>query len=59
MNRPVRRYVEKHEAIDLSSGTYHARRLPRARYNQMDFLEYLSAYEDLEEFELLDQVVNE
>jgi hypothetical protein len=44
MNRPVRRYMEKFEASDLSTGTYHARKLPRFRSNKRNFLEYLSAY---------------
>lgn len=49
MNRPVRKYVEKLESLDLSAGTYHARRLPpRARYNRRDFYEYLSELEALE-----------
>lgn len=59
MNRPVRRYVEKFEALDIAAGTYHARKLPRARYNRTDFLEYLSEleaetdahWEDLEDCE--------
>lgn len=52
MNRPVRRYVEKYAALDLSAGIYQTRKLPRARYNRADFMEYLSVQgEDLEEFE--------
>jgi hypothetical protein len=45
MKRPLRRYVEKFEALDFAAGTYHSRQLPRARYNGTDFLEYLSEIE--------------
>jgi hypothetical protein len=48
MNRPMKRYVEKFEALDFAAGTYNARTLKRERYNQRDFLEYLSAYELIE-----------
>lgn len=44
MSRPMRRYMEKFEALDLSAGTYHARKLPRGRCTHRDFLEYLNAY---------------
>ena len=48
MNRPVRKCVEKLESLELSAGTYPARRLPpRARYNRKDFYEYLSVLETL------------
>jgi hypothetical protein len=46
MNRPVRRYMEKFEASDLSTGTYHARKLPRFRSNSRNFYEYISEYID-------------
>lgn len=51
MNRPIRRYVEKFEALEFGAGTYHARKLSRARYNHTDFMEYLNAYgvEDMED----------
>jgi hypothetical protein len=47
----MRRYVEKFEALDFAAGTYHARQLPRTRYHQIDFLDYLSAmaFEDLDD----------
>jgi hypothetical protein len=45
MKRPLRRYVEKYEALDFAAGVYHARQLPRIRYNGTDFLEYLSEME--------------
>jgi hypothetical protein len=48
MNRPMKRYVEKFESLDFAAGTYNARTLKRERYNQRDFLEYLSAYELIE-----------
>jgi hypothetical protein len=37
--------VEKFEAFDMAAGIYHARQLPRMRYNGQDFLEYLSSME--------------
>jgi hypothetical protein len=49
MNRPVRRYVEKLEAMDFSAGTYHARKLPRARYNRTDFMEYLNIMQSVDD----------
>ncbi|WP_373532972.1 hypothetical protein [Vampirovibrio sp.] len=45
MNRPLKKYVEKFEALDVAAGIYQSRTLKRERYNQNDFLEYLSAYE--------------
>ena len=50
MSRPMRRYMEKFEALDLAIGTYHARKLPRTKYNNRDFIEYLNTYteDDLE-----------
>lgn len=48
MNRPIKRYVEKFEALDFAAGTYNARSLKRERYNQRDFLDYLSTYELIE-----------
>jgi len=44
----MKRYVEKFEALDFAAGTYSARTLKRERYNQRDFLEYLSAYDLME-----------
>jgi hypothetical protein len=55
MNRPVRKYVEKLESVDFSAGTYHARKLPpRARYNRMDFYEYLYLMEAMQMEELFE-----
>lgn len=48
MNRPIKRYVEKFEALDFAAGTYNTRTLKRERYNQRDFLDYLNAYELIE-----------
>ena len=45
MNRPMKRYVEKFEALDFTVGTYSTRTVRRGRYNQRDFLDYLSVYE--------------
>lgn len=44
------RSVEKFEALDLAAGIYHARQLPRMRYNGQDFMEYLDSmqWEDME-----------
>ncbi|HEY9746218.1 MAG TPA: hypothetical protein V6C99_08385 [Oculatellaceae cyanobacterium] len=60
MNRPVRRYMEKFEAADMSGGKHHARRLPRFRGNNRDFLEYLSSYseEDLEK-DWIDRIIED
>ena len=49
MNRPMKRYVEKFEALDFSAGTYNSRTLKRERYNQRDFLEYLNSYDSIDE----------
>lgn len=48
MHRSTKRYVDKLEALDFAAGTYNAHTLKRERYNQRDFLEYLSTYEMLE-----------
>jgi len=48
MNRPLKRNVGKLEALDYAAGTYNARKLKRERYNQHDFLQYLSAIEMME-----------
>jgi hypothetical protein len=45
MNRPLKKYVEKFEALDVAAGIYQSRTVKRERYNQKDFLEYLNAYE--------------
>ncbi len=51
MNRPMKKYVEKFEARDFAAGIYNTRSFKRERYNQNDFLEYLSAY-DLMQIEM-------
>lgn len=48
MNRPMKKYVEKFEAMDLAAGIYSSRSLKRERYNTNDILEYLSVYELME-----------
>lgn len=45
MNRPMKKYVGKLEALDFAAGTYSTRAVKRERYSQHDFLEYLSAIE--------------
>lgn len=45
MNRPMKKYVEKFEALDLTAGLYQTRSLKRQRYKQKDFVEYLDAYD--------------
>ena len=45
MNRPMKKYVERFAALDMAAGIYQSRALKRGRYNQHDFLEYLSAYD--------------
>lgn len=45
MNRPMKKYVEKFEALDFTAGIYNTRTIKRERYNKNDFLEYLSVYE--------------
>ncbi len=47
MNRPMKKYVEKFEALDLTAGLYQTRSLKRQRYKQKDFIEYLDAYDTL------------
>lgn len=56
MKKPVKRYVERMEALDLAAGVYQTRSLPRSRhsYNRTDFLDYLSAMElEMAELETL------
>ena len=45
MNRPMKKTVGKLEAWDFAAGTYSTRTIKRERFNQHDFLEYLSALE--------------
>ncbi len=54
MKRPVRRYEEKFEAMDLAAGIYPSRQLPRMRYNKADFMEYLNLMDALEDDLLLE-----
>jgi hypothetical protein len=48
MKHAARRYVDKFEAFDFTAGKYHARKLPKLRYHQTDFLDYLAALDVLE-----------
>jgi hypothetical protein len=59
MNRPIKRYVEKFEALDFAAGTYNARLLKRERYNQRDFLDYLNAYDLIDQEPVFDEEVFE
>ena len=48
MQRLNKHTVEKMEAFDFTAtGKMHARKLPRARYQQSDFLDYLNGMFDL------------
>lgn len=49
MNRPMKKYVEKFEALDFAAGIYSSRTLKRERFKQNDILEYLNAYDLLQE----------